>query len=181
MPAWLGVQLALTAWWRRAGVVPQVVLGQGSGELAAACTAEILTREDALRLLAVAGTGHGPAALDGFQPRPAALPFLSAADGQTACRSRSGPAHWQSCFGPSSGWANAVGSLQQRQVDVCLELGPEALTGKLARRCWPGTVRPVLALASLRPAEADAAAVLTAVGRLYAAGADLVWEHLLPD
>ena len=42
----LALQLALTAWWRIAGVAPDVVLGFGTGELAAAYAAGILNAEE---------------------------------------------------------------------------------------------------------------------------------------
>ncbi len=48
-PALLALQLALTAWWRRVGIAPDVVLGQGVGELAAASAAGILTAEEVLQ------------------------------------------------------------------------------------------------------------------------------------
>ena len=78
-PALVTLQLALTAWWRACGVTPDVVLGRGGGELAAACVAGILSLEEALRLaLAAAGNGSPPA----VQPRAALLPFISAVDGR---------------------------------------------------------------------------------------------------
>jgi acyl transferase domain-containing protein/NADPH:quinone reductase-like Zn-dependent oxidoreductase len=46
------LQVALTALWESAGVRPRTVLGQGTGEIAAAHTAGMLTLEDGLRLAA---------------------------------------------------------------------------------------------------------------------------------
>ena len=80
----LNEQLALTAWWRSAGLTPDVVLGLGVGEIAAACAAGILGDEDALRLLStdVGGGGNPPSLLT----RAAVLPFVSCVDGQAPCR-----------------------------------------------------------------------------------------------
>ncbi len=74
-PALLALQLALTAWWRSVGIAPDVVLGQGQGELAAASAAGILTVEEVLQLVVAAGAA-GP------RPRAASLPFLSSIDGR---------------------------------------------------------------------------------------------------
>ncbi len=111
----LALQLAMTDWWVGIGVVPQVVLGQGVGELAAACAAGILTRDAALHVLAASDTQRG-ALLNGFTPQPAALPFVSAMDGQTHRGPDLADAHWRSCLEGSAGWAEAVGNLRQRQV-----------------------------------------------------------------
>jgi acyl transferase domain-containing protein/acyl carrier protein len=50
-PAIFSVQLALAAWWRSRGIEPSVVVGHSMGEVAAACVAEILTLEDAARVI----------------------------------------------------------------------------------------------------------------------------------
>ena len=56
----LALQLALTSWWRSVGVTPDVVLGFGTGELAAACAAGILSVEKQLGLIAKAAAGVWP-------------------------------------------------------------------------------------------------------------------------
>ncbi len=178
--ALLALQLALTAWWRSAGVTPDVVLGPGAGELAAACAAGILTAEDALRLVAghdvpMAGepgtmypwswSGSGPT--PATQPRAAQLPFLSSVDGQAHSGPDLGPGHWQSCLRHPQN-ADAAGTmypwsatLAQRKVDICLGLGADA------------------PLATVPVHEVLPPSVVT-LGVLYAAGVDLTWEPLAP-
>ena len=46
----LAVQLGLSDLWREWGIVPDAVVGHSSGEMAAACVAGALTREDAVHL-----------------------------------------------------------------------------------------------------------------------------------
>ena len=158
--ALLALQLALAAWWRSAGVTPDVVLGYGAGELAAACAAGILSAEDALRLVAGSGReGGGPPS--GFQPRPALLPFLSCIDGQAHSGPDLGPAHWQACLREPLNRDLATQALAQRGVDLCLGLGTAAVPA----------AEPLF--------EAMEPSVAT-LGRLYAAGVDLTWRTLAP-
>ncbi len=171
-PALLALQLALTAWWRSVGIAPDVVVGQGQGELAAAAAAGILTVEEVLQIVVAAG-GDDP------RPRPAALPFLSGID----ARWHSGPdlnaSHWRSCIGYSGGWSAAIEALNERPVDVCLEIGPASPAESV--RQIPGSKDPssffLPALLLMEPGGVD---VLTAVGTLYAAGADPLWDRLAP-
>ncbi len=51
-PALFVLQAALTELWRSWGVEPDVVLGDGLGQYAAACVAGVMTWEDGLRLVA---------------------------------------------------------------------------------------------------------------------------------
>jgi acyl transferase domain-containing protein len=169
-PTLLALQLALTAWWRRLAVTPDVVLGKGVGELAAASAAGILTPAEALRLAAA----NGPT--DAAPPsRPALLPFLSAVDGAAHVGPDLDIVHWRSALEHSQGFATAIGVLAQRHVDVCLEIGPESISGHLAQEQHSIRVAP-----SLLRSPADGVDLLTTVGALYAAGADILWQGLTP-
>ena len=176
-PALLALQLALTAWWRLVGIVPNVVLGQGVGELAAAVTAGILTNEEALHLVVGGhGSNRGPA-YDRVKPRPASLPLASAADGKVHPGPDLDAAHWRSCLTHSGSLAGAMAALGDRQVDVVLEVGPGSLIDSnqtSAARNDPLSV----VVPSLRPADDGGVDLSAAVGTLYAAGADLLWPRL---
>ena len=178
-PTLLAVQLALAAWWRSVGLAPDVVLGQGVGEWAAACAAGILTLDEALRVAVAGGRGDDDAFVAGLQSRPAALPFLSAMDGQSHPGPDLDAAHWRRCLGNAPGLAAAVEALHNRHVDICLEIGPRSLTESIARLLPPHDAA-VVAIPSLLSAEGDHGDILTAVGALYAAGADFAWGRLVP-
>jgi acyl transferase domain-containing protein len=165
-------QLALTDWWRALGVVPNVVSGQGVGELAAACAAGILTRDAALSVLAACEEKQVASASD-VVSQTAVLPFVSARDGQLHRGPDLQRDHWLACLQQRGGWPEAVGHLRQRQVDACLEIGTHRLTGTLA-----GSDPPVLELASASLPETEMAAVLPVLGALYARGADFAWGQL---
>jgi len=173
-PALVALQLVLTAWWRGVGVAPEVVVGRGVGELAAAWAARMLTAEEALRI-AAAGSGRELAAvLDKLESRPASLPFLSGADGRL--HRGADASHWQLCLDSCDGWSAALAALRSRNVDLCLEVGP----GFLANPSAPGGKQSDglgLIVPSFSPGEGD---LLAAVGALCAAGADVVWQRVGP-
>ena len=101
------------------------------------------------------------------------LPFLSSVDG----KSHPGPdldiGHWQRLH-HSAAFATAVAALDQRRVDVCLkvELGNTLVTS--------ATTAPSAANSNAEGVDVHNH-LLTAIGILYAAGADLVWQWLAPN
>lgn len=175
LPAAVALQLGLAAGWRRAGVLPQVVLGRGSGELAAACVAGILAPEEALRIAVACGRGDGPRAWHGVTHREATLPFISASDGQQHDGRGLEAAHWERCLKSADSLEAALDRLQARQPDVCLEIGPETLAF---------AVRPKLATAAaviVATVGAGDDTMLEAVAALYTAGANLSWAQIVAD
>lgn len=164
----------LVAWWRSIGVIPEIVLGWGAGELAAACAAGILTVDEALRLAADPAVGG---VLPGPVPRAASLPFVSSVDGRLHRGNDLAASHWRRALEAHDGWTAALAVLGGRKVDVCLQLGPGQ--GELDVSGWTnpeGQHVHVIAASSCGP-DPDA---LWAVGRLYAAGADIRWELVAP-
>ena len=159
LPTALALQLALAAWWRQVGLAPDVVLGQGVGELAAAAAAGMLSVEDALRAAVAwaACAARQPSPLAGVATRPALLPVLDASQGLTA----------------------AVAALGDRHVDIGLEIGPRAITDSIAG-LLSANGSATAALASLGESAEGRGDAWTAVGVLYAAGTDFAWERLAP-
>ncbi len=167
--ALVALQLAQTRWWRRLNIAPDLVLGQGMGEFAAAAAAGILTDEEVLRLAADGQGGNGDSAHDGLQPRPASLPFLSSVDGELHAGPDLDAAHWQACLRRPQGVAAAVAALADRKIDLCLEL-PKGTVSVPSNHASHGGRNGDGA-----PGDVD---VRTAVAALYAAGADISWERL---
>jgi amino acid adenylation domain-containing protein len=160
----LALQLAMTAWWRGLGIVPDVVLGKGVGEFAAAYAAGVLTAEEVLHFAVNGGRDNGGPP----KSRAAALPMLSAVDGKAHSGQDLNATHWQACLrGECQQFATALGALQERNIDIYLTIGPKSLENENVRF-----------LPSLSSSDTEEVDVLTAIGTLYAAGADICWRRL---
>ena len=89
-PAVYALECALTALWSSVGVRPDVVMGQGEGELAASQAAGVFSLEDGLRAAARRGelTASGAQerlaeALDGLTLASPSIPLVSSLSGET--------------------------------------------------------------------------------------------------
>ena len=113
-------QIALTSWSRAAGVTPDVVLGFGAGELAAACAAGILSAEEALRF-AAKSKHEGNGAPVTLSTRAAQLPFISSIDGQVHAAPTLGLSHWRTCLHHSHDGSAACKTLAERSCRLLPE------------------------------------------------------------
>ena len=152
-PMLVALQLATTAWWRSVGVTPDVVVGQGFGELTAACAAGVVALEDALQLAVACARGDGEGGAAGLsssaentvgqtnrgarqvncvdalvqlQLRRASLPCFAARGGNLRPIANLDPSHWQQ---PSDSDAMAA-AMSTRSEDVFLEIGPQSQSGR---------------------------------------------------
>lgn len=171
-------QLLLTAWWRYVGIVPGIVLGRGVGELAAAAAAGILTFEEVLSLVAArsGSNGAGPV-VPSLNPQTAKLPFISSVDGKVHAGNDLDASHWQRCLDSAQAVPAAVATLADRGIDIVLEIG-RASADNSVRQLLANSNKGSRVVPALRLAEHGALELLTAVGMLYAAGADPVWKRL---
>ena len=152
-PAIYALQCALTALWSSVGIRPNVVVGLGAGELAAAHAAGVLGLEEGLRLAAArdALAGRGPearnadtaeddfdAALAGIELRSPAIVLVSGATGRVvgsgemretlgALRPGREPAAHGRCFRTAA----------ERGVEVIVEIGPRGSVGPMVASAWP--------------------------------------------
>ena len=77
--AFYAIQVALTAFWRGAGILPEVVFGQGMGGIAAAQSAGAITLEGGLRL--VSALTDPQATFPGITPTTPSLTLIDSATG----------------------------------------------------------------------------------------------------
>ena len=170
--ALFSVEYALAQQWLRWGIRPQAMLGEGVGELVCATLAGVLPLEQALALAAGGGASATAAA-----PR---IPFISARTGTWFRAEDASGADFRS--GLADGGAGVEAGLRillaQPAPLLLLEVGPGARLAARARAL--AGAAPVVATCGdgpLPPADARAA-MLTAAGELWCAGAALDFAAL---
>ena len=164
------LQASLTALWGSAGIRPSVVLGEGTGELAAALAAGVFSLEDGLRL-AAALTGPD-AALPRIELKEPAVTVISNATGSALQASEATDnAHWRKLAGDMADLGTCVEALAGAGADLVIVLGPnDDARDALAER-WP------------QGGDAGQPAIIegcfaTAVAGAYEAGAAVAFEAL---
>ncbi|MFM2002337.1 MAG: hypothetical protein RI963_1763 [Planctomycetota bacterium] len=173
LPAATAIRLAITQWWRKAGVVPQAVVGVGIGELAAAVAAGVLPPAEAIKLAAAIGSGGRDSASTTAARPDAKLPLFSGVDGKQH------PGLW----GDASDWerftrSGEVGGmardlLSQRGVDACIEIGVRSRAAVLARPDASGNPTDG------KPSPSQRFDLRETLALLYSLGADLKWRDIL--
>lgn len=177
IPAMVALQLLMTTWWRSRGFAPQVVVGESAGEFAAACAAGILTVEETLRIAAESASGETSQAASAIVPRAAAIPFLSAVDGQARAGADLNASYWQRCIREQATVNSAaMKNLASRQIDVCLSIGSPLPTDETS-----GVSLPFANVSSLASEAHETGIPWSAIGQLYAAGVDFSWDHVAPE
>ncbi|MGK5638144.1 SDR family NAD(P)-dependent oxidoreductase [Streptomyces sp. URMC 126] len=151
------VAVSLAALWRHHGVRPTAVVGDGFGEIAAACAAGVLSLEDGAR--AVIGEETGA-----VTPRPAEVPFRTAS-GETAWR----PAADRT----ARGFVAFAAESAARARTAFVVMGPGADT--LAEAAGPDS----FAVPALR-ADGGARGLLASLAAVHVRAAAVDWSAALP-
>ena len=138
--ALFAVEHALARLWMSWGVMPQAMLGEGVGEIVAACLSGVFSLEDALSVVA-ASAGSG---LRLHEPR---IPFVSGRTGTwMRAAEATDPATWTGGLRTPVRFDDGLAALLAEPDRVLLEVGPGA------------------------PGEDAALALVTALGSLWLAG-----------
>ena len=155
-PATYALGCALAAQWASVGLRPNVVVGYGAGELAAAHAAGVFDLEDGLVLAAARGARHralpetGAAApvedsegsLEGIVLRRPSLALVHGTTGRVL-----GPeealdtSHWLRDGGAPAANGPCAATLASREVVAVVELGPPASVGPALASAWPDSAR----------------------------------------
>jgi len=152
-PAIYALQCALTVLWASVGVRPNVVVGFGAGELAAAHAAGVLGLEEGLRLavardalarsgLEAAGAAAAEADLDaalaGIEFRPPSIAVVSGVTGRVA---GSGELLETACglrhLHEPAAHARCIRAVAERGAEVAVEIGPHGSVGPMIASAWP--------------------------------------------
>ena len=203
-PALYALACAQTALWQGVGVRPSVVLGVGTGELAAAQAAGVFSLEDGLRFAMARGTlmaalpGVDPErALDGLKDAVAPLdlgpPSLTTVSGVTArpvdSDSPLDAAYWRRQARQTARPDELAAALASLGVDAVIELGPAATLGPRLAAEWPmhapngdAVDRPALIASASPPASGRSGSArsgfVQAVASAYEAGVTIAFEGL---
>ena len=127
-PAFVALQVALTALWESLGVRPSAVLGQGQGEISAAHTAGVLGLADGLRL---ASALTGPeTALPIVPVEPPTLTMVSGVTGAIVQDSGElNNAYWRRLTGGDGAYQTGLRTLAASGAATAAELGPAGIGG----------------------------------------------------
>ncbi|WP_052422988.1 type I polyketide synthase [Nonomuraea candida] len=198
LPALFAVEHAMAELWESRGVSPHAVLGYGPGMYAAAVSAGVLTRADALslvltqgRLLPAGSAAHSVLADDvideyaeavaSVRLRAPRLPWISDRTGApVAARDACDPAYWAGHLRGTIRFSDALQTLLADSAGILLEVGPGRTLGSLARQ-HPGCGPRHTIVQSLPDAPAgagSAAESLRATGALWQAGVPVRWSAL---
>ena len=158
-PAIFALESSLAELWRRWGIVPQCVMGQGVGEYAAACVAGVFSLEDGLKLAV-----EQPLRSVSFS-RPK-LRFVSSLTGELADSDVADPDYWLGRASETPRLEEAAAALREEGCDVFVEVGPEPSPLRDPGGVW---------LPSLRPGRSDWQQMLEGLAGLYKEGASVDW------
>ncbi len=176
-PLTLAMQLGLAALWRSWGVEPEVVVGHGVGEVAAACIAGGLEAADAVwRVYRASRLRQWDSLRDELEKA------------QESLRARGLEKRWVSCLTGDARirtlrqpvrFTQAMERLVGEGLDTFLELGPHPSLCRPVEQLLRKAGRPGLVVGSLRRDE-PRAALLEALGALHARGVQVRWTALPP-
>ncbi|WP_167532645.1 SDR family NAD(P)-dependent oxidoreductase [Streptomyces alboniger] len=169
------------------GVAPVAVLGHGIGAVCAAHAAGVLDLADAAQLavahsrLAKKAAGSGAVAVKNLSFREPALTVVSSLTGR-AMRDHefTDPEHWARQAVETFRFEDGVRCLSELGCSRLVEVGPSGdLTARVADH-FAGQGAPT-AVAAQRDKEPEAAALVGALARLHAVGADVDWAGVFAD
>ena len=183
------LECALTALWSSVGIKPGIALGTGTGSLAAAQAAGVLSLEDGLRLAAV--LDDPGAVLDDIEMGSPALTLVNTVSGRTVAPDEILDAdYWRQHVASKPGaFDDCVETLAATGVDVIIEIGPNAAWGTRLKKTWPaaaGNTPAPLVLSSLdgssdsdaTPEPGSTSGFVDAVASAYEAGLTLSFAGL---
>ncbi|MEE8525396.1 MAG: type I polyketide synthase, partial [Thermoanaerobaculia bacterium] len=167
------VELALAELWRSWGIEPSWLLGDGVGEVAAACVAGVFQPEDGLRLIA----GY----IDSVDTESTwAVPrigLISSASGRPlAGKLACDPDYWRPQRRARLNLEASLATLAEQGCRRLLEPGPQSVQRRDSQSDLPPGAGAWLP--SLVPGEDEQERMLRSLAELYVRGADVSWASL---
>ncbi len=180
-PAIYTLECALTALWSSVGIRPNVVLGHGLGELAAAQAARVFSLEDGLRFATARGAlqatqqetaaGDLKEALEGVAIAPTSLTLVSNVTGRVVEPGETlDAAYWHRQASEPGEFNRCVQTLRDLEVKTVVEIGPCAIPDSAAGNGEAPVVLSSLAEPDDATAKTADSAFVEAVAEAYTAG-----------
>jgi thioester reductase-like protein len=118
--------------------------------------------------------------LQGIQPRPASIPFVSTVTGQPMAGPELGPDYWWQNVRAQVRFADGIDHLAQKGPHTLLEISPHPVLTVSVTECFQQRGQAARVLVSLRRQEEERGLLLRALGALHALGRPVAWERVAP-
>jgi acyl transferase domain-containing protein/NADPH:quinone reductase-like Zn-dependent oxidoreductase/acyl carrier protein/SAM-dependent methyltransferase len=120
-------------------------------------------------------------ALRGLQPASGSLQFVSTVSGGVLDGARLDAGYWWSNIRDPVRFDAAVDALLDQGINILVEIGPHPVLELYSREIISASGKAAVAIGTLRRREAETAALWSALGRCYVAGATPDARRLFPD
>jgi acyl transferase domain-containing protein/aryl carrier-like protein len=172
------VQVALAELWRSWGIKADVVVGRGTGEVAAAYVAGALTLDDAAGIVCNRRGIATDRATEPVRAQASRLPFCSARTGTRVAGAELGSSYWARNLDEPDMFREAIDKLLHDGIEVFLEISAHPTLLSTIKECMVLAKRDGVALGSLRRNEDERRSLLSSVASLYAVGKPVEWAGL---
>ena len=198
-PAIYALQCALTAQWASVGIRPSVVLGYGSGGLAAAQASGVISLEEGLRLAVALGDlkkalpetnvqaarANLEVVLTGVTASMPSIPLISSVTGRMIESAEVlNTDYWLQQVQEPAASFGCVGVLARLGVDAVVEIGHNSMMARTNRDAWPDSPDTLVVISTLGSPLGDGESpesdegFVRAVTQAYEAGLDISFTGL---
>ncbi len=177
------LQIASTDLWFHLGIKPNRLLGNGTGEYAAAYCAGVLSREDTLHLVIAHTIGCDYNSIaEKIQYKKSRFPFISCQTGKLANNEISHSAYWVNHQEKANKLSDAINTLKKVRMDVLMEMGSGSAMLNLARESLESNVEKekIQYLPTLLNDKDEQSQLLSSLAQLHHSGSIIQWKHLYP-
>ncbi len=176
------VEYALARLWMKWGIEPECMLGEGIGEVTAACLSGVLSVEDALKL-AVSEDSSLPGTVSRISNSKANIPFISCVTGeQITDTDLQSPDYWIRQRG-SFRFSDGLKEIMKDSDQILLEIGPgKRLAAEANKYKNDGVNQAVLySMPGMDEAASDCEALFKCLGMFWNAGGRVDWNEFYSD